>query len=727
MSSSKTILVELDNFDRKEYDDDLKNDTYIGPKSNNTVLHIIAMVKERFDEFKERITYLLINKIVDINKVNYRGRNCIHIALKYSNFKFVKFVVNNFDINLNLPDDNDITCFDFACDRNNYEIASLILSRIYSYKTKYIDNITNPIEREALLDQIYKKLQSIDNIFPNEDPVFKIYNRDDFEFYPGKKGEGSYGFVRIVKEKSTGKELIVKKFDIDRQHLYLPTSIIRDVVFLRKLNKYGSTSKVYGVMNDKNGDFYMVMENLDLILSERIKTIYKLKPEKRKEQLFNLIKNVMECIDVNSSLGIIHCDTKENNVMTDKEGVVRFIDYGFSYYLGISPYIENINRVIHIGSYLADDGTRTTNTLCDFRDENDTNKVLFSVDKGYVGLNTDIPSVAFMILSQTIGKKNDLYGSHNGKIYTNIRHIIRSDDYIVSTFDSKRIHDRMINTFGHELTELLISMMSIDSRERYNAKTLINDIFLKNPPLRIPDSIPLTPFTYKETDKVGEKIILQMAERYNTEASNQYIRSGFVYYDSIYDNWKDETIILERTDQASGNVFARCLSLASKHKISMDAYYNAVYYMYNLMNKTSEDNKIQIRYDLLIYLIMSYSKIYEENDFDYVDVIREIAKDKKITNDVSNELVLGLFKTLRTDPNFFQMKPTMVFVNYIKFILQSTCKDPLILSDIMSRFQIELYKEITRQDGQTIEIKISDLVKNVYNKLPGKVEINIPF
>ena len=69
MSSSikLPVLLELDSFDKKEYDDGLKNYTYIGTKSGNTILHIIAMAPQRFDEFKKTIIYILINKLIDIN------------------------------------------------------------------------------------------------------------------------------------------------------------------------------------------------------------------------------------------------------------------------------------------------------------------------------------------------------------------------------------------------------------------------------------------------------------------------------------------------------------------------------------------------------------------------------------------------------------------------------------------------------------------------------------
>lgn len=724
MSSLQSILSSFDQSDLNEYLKNLTDNEYIGSKSGNTILHIMAILKEKFNEYRTKILTILINKTVNVNKLNKRRRTCIHEALKYFNYDFVKLVIENSDIDLSVIDDKNNDAFIFACERNNYEIASMIVDKVKSININSINSIRNLEERNMLLEKIYHKFYNDEKELPTEIPEFKIYNEKDFNIrIDSIKGSGTYGVVNIAIEKESGREVVIKRFKLEYNDLYLPTSAIRDIVFLQTLNRYGGSTKIYGIMIDNNNNFYMVMEHLDKILTSKIKFIYNFDIVRREKEYLKLIYNILTCIDFNSKAGIIHCDTKEDNIMTDNEGRIRYIDYGFSYYLGISPYLPNINDDIHIGNYLMKDGTKSTDTICNFKDEN-TGRILFSIHKGYTGLNIDISSVAFMILWQTIRKNDNLYGSYNGKIYNKIRHINNSDDFLVSQSESDTYRTKMVDAFGQKLTDLLIRMMSIDSRERPNAKTLMNDPIFGKTKLRIPENIELVPLNYSKSNNMSEMIIYQMSARYNTESQNQYIRSGFVYYDEIYNHWKDETVTMMKDDFNHGNIFAKCFALASKHKISMDSFFNAIYYKYDLIERGL--SKDTIDYNELIYIIMLYSKIYDDNDFDDNSVIYEIMAESGWSKNMAKTFIEKIFNSIKRDPNFYIMKPTMLFVNYIKFILQAVCKDESTVSDIMSSFHIELYKEITGQKDLDTKIKISDIVKNVYDRLPNKIPIIFP-
>ena len=118
--------------------------------------------------------------------------------------------------------------------------------------------------------------------------------------------------------------------------------------------------------------------------------------------------------------------------------------------------------------------------------------------------------------------------------------------------------------------------------------------------------------------------------------------------------------------------------------------------------------------------------MYEDTEFDtnlLVDIIRH--EYFGIEHDQVIILMNDMFEKVKNDPYFFKLRPTMIFVNYIKYILMVVCKDETTISNLMSKLQYELLIFITDYKGPQIEMKISDIVINTYNKIEGAIPINV--
>lgn len=705
--SDNNILDNLDADDKLEYQKRPFDLTYVGKNSGNTILHIMAFDKANFKDNKETVISILMNKSIDVNKLNKRKRTCVAEAMKFDNYEFVKLLIENSNINLELLDDKGTSVFDFACYANRPEIAMMIIDRVKSVDTEFLHRIKDKGKREEINSKIYLKNKKPKFPLSTYIPEFKIFKHSDFT-YGDFKGKGTYGVVNNVIEKSTGKHLTVKKFNIDDSERVLPDQVIRDIVFLRKLNEYGTSVKIYGVLINGD-DVYMVMEKLVDQISKVKNNILSLTPKLREIEILELIHDILVCIDQNSKLGIIHCDTKGDNIMTDDNGSIRYIDYGFSYYIGISGFHDIINKTIHSGTYLSKDGTDSDETVCDYIDYT-TKEKLFTIVKGYTGLNIDISSVGFMIISSLVDSDDELIGVYDDKIYNKITQISHSNNFIVE--EDKKIKDKILAMFGQKVTNLLMRMMIIDPKERPNAKELLNDPIFNKTKLIVPENIDMIEFKYPK-----EKILAGLCEKYNNESKRQYIRSGFVYYDEIYDSWKNETIALTKLSESAIPILKFFIKYFEANNISIDSFYNALYYLNEI--------KSEITYGKFLYYAMAYSQIYEDLTSSNEPIIQYMTKKDNLTTGQAVKLIHSMFDKCKNDPNFYRIRPTMVFVGYYKFILQCVLNDSKELSDIMMNFQNKLFSFIVNYKGETSTIKISELVKIVYDNLNTGIDISI--
>lgn len=718
MPDNDTILSNIDADDLVEINGGFKNFNYIGKNTKNTYLHLLAIFSSNFSLYKDLILRIIDNNLIDVNSLNIKGRSCIHEAFKYSNYEFIKLIIKKTNINLSHKDINNHSPFCWACYRGDISMIIFILENGGSFEEgdlSYISNnsLRNQISKILIYKRIDYKQMINDDEMP-EDYEFKIYRESDFIFENRIIAEGSFGSIIIATDKNTGGKRILKKFKNDYTYSFLSDEI-RDIIFLKNLKRNKHVVQLYGIFLI-NDDIYMVMEHLLVNIESVIEYNFYLDDiEERRKKFKKLLLETIKCVDANSQIGLIHCDTKSNNMMINDKGTVKYIDYGFSYYLGISPFVNNINKRIHIGTYLIDDGVKKDNQLTEYYDNK--GNLLFKINKNYTSYNIDILSVAYMFISEIIGYSNKHF-THKGILYsreeksnicTNVNHYERKIEEI----------------FGTEIKNILYSMLEIDSSIRPMAKELINLPFFNERILNIPKNFELTDINFNDT-------FMNLYDPYNTINMKNYIRIGFIYFDDIKNHWKNksiETICIKNNNLFK--IFGNLKDLTFKYKICTDALFNTIYYIISCINRNERNtespfsiNDIIKNKNISMYILLQYSNLYDDSSFNIDGLFIEVTKDESLTKIQFEKNCQKLANKIKADINFYNMTPTMFYVGYIKFILQYITKN-------LSRIKL-LYKNLTERIYENIttygkfednSITIEKLVIDSYNSLPEKFDL----
>jgi ankyrin repeat protein len=86
---------------------------------------------------------LLILRGSNVYFINNKGKNLLHIAIYYNSINILKFLLENFNIDINMLDKDKMTPLDYAIYYNRYEHIKLLLecnADINLVKTKKINN-----------------------------------------------------------------------------------------------------------------------------------------------------------------------------------------------------------------------------------------------------------------------------------------------------------------------------------------------------------------------------------------------------------------------------------------------------------------------------------------------------------------------------------------------------------------------------------------------------------
>jgi serine/threonine protein kinase len=718
-----TVLKTLNQNDAYQIKFNFPNKYYVCLETGNNIFHLLAMVETLFDRYSYLIDELINDNGVDINKLNLKNRNCIHEALKYSNYKFIKYVMTLNKFNLVQLDINNFTPFTWACFRGNIDIIILILENGGEYKSgdlSYIscDKLRSSVSKILInREKIKYNIHIGDGNMP-DDYDFRIYKEDDFILESDIIASGTYGYVRVAVDIKTGNKCILKTFKSNINYTF-STSEIRDIMILKHLKPNKHVVNIYGILIDKYNNIYIVMEKLIGIVDNLLYDIYKVKDDNKRIEMFrNLLYHCIKCVDGNSKAGVIHCDVKNDNLMINEKGEVKFIDYGFSYYLGISPFVNNINKKIHNGEYLAKDGVSENNQDISYFDEN--GNVILTIKKDYTGLNLDISSLAIMFILN-ITKYKDLCFTHKNKMYVNNKKFWKLTD---------EHHSSILYFFGSEMTNILYLMLEVDSNIRPTAKELLALPFFGGTSLTIPKDIKIKNVKFS-TNKNNN-----LFNYYNTITKENYIRSGFVYFDEILDHWKDENISILNVDIPElKSIFSLLRETTINYNISTDALFNTIYYINSCVNRDLTDEITPLRIndfidnkDISLYILSQYSNLYDDSEFEKDILIIEMSKANNIIlNNENLEIyknkVQDLANKIRSDTYFYKMIPTMFYVGYIKFILQYIIESSNKINNICTNLTMNIYNEITSKSNFQNDITIGEFIINIYKNTENNIKI----
>ena len=194
--------------------------------------------------------------------------------------------------------------------------------------------------KERILPNMQNRELALRRISKNNIHIYN-YENDFLISKTSKTGHGAFGLVVpaiIIKTKQKVALKLYTQYSFDNG---ISDDIIKEIILLQHLNQFPSTKTVqfYGIaITNDSKSLYLVLELLDDDLGSIVKTKNFSNTEIR--EIFWKILNAIYSIH---SAGVIHNDIKLLNIML-KDNDIRFIDFGFAEFLGISPLEELVKE-----------------------------------------------------------------------------------------------------------------------------------------------------------------------------------------------------------------------------------------------------------------------------------------------------------------------------------------------------------------------------------------------
>ena len=154
-----------------------------------------------------------------------------------------------------------------------------------------------------------------------------------------KIGEGTYGVVYKAKDKTNGDNIALKKIRLEQEDEGVPSTAIREISLLKEV-PHPNVVKLHEVIYDSRS-LYLVFEYLDQDLKKYMDAAgLPLPPQTVKLFLYQLLAGLAYC----HSRRVIHRDLKPQNLLIDKNGVLKLADFGLAraFALPIKTYTHEV-------------------------------------------------------------------------------------------------------------------------------------------------------------------------------------------------------------------------------------------------------------------------------------------------------------------------------------------------------------------------------------------------
>ena len=145
-----------------------------------------------------------------------------------------------------------------------------------------------------------------------------------------KVGEGTYGVVYKCRIKETNDFVALKKIRLENEDEGIPSTSIREISILKQLRHPNIVYLIDLIHGEKK--LYLVFEYMDHDL-KRFLDINNgpLSPELVKSYLFQILIAINFC----HSKRILHRDLKPQNLLIDKDGIIKVADFGLARSFGV--------------------------------------------------------------------------------------------------------------------------------------------------------------------------------------------------------------------------------------------------------------------------------------------------------------------------------------------------------------------------------------------------------
>ena len=145
-----------------------------------------------------------------------------------------------------------------------------------------------------------------------------------------KVGEGTYGVVYKCKVKDTNDYVALKKIRLENEDEGIPSTSIREISILKQLRHPNILYLIDLIHGEKK--LYLVFEYMDHDLKKFLDINNgPLTPELVKSYLFQILIAINFC----HSKRILHRDLKPQNLLIDKDGIIKVADFGLARSFGI--------------------------------------------------------------------------------------------------------------------------------------------------------------------------------------------------------------------------------------------------------------------------------------------------------------------------------------------------------------------------------------------------------
>ena len=631
------------------------------------------------------------------------------LACQYNKINLIMFCLSK-KIGLRYLTNVKTSAFTYACYHGLYQVAEIILEENIdnkSFLNKKDKNRKLPVEyiRSAGFKQIIEI--TIRDTLVDENYDFTIFQVGDFGYVDGDEilACGGYGRIQHVVDiregPSKGRDMILKKYsdcgDPSSNAYYevIDPSSGREISILLMLNKLipDISVKLYGFYIE-NGCFFLVLEYLPLTLNFLFKQMKQYSLVDRVETTKMITNEMINVTHMINSLGINHNDMKDLNIMINRNGKLKVIDFGLSQFLGLEPQLQYRNQPLGTEYIMAPDGSGIKIGAPGIDN-------LGGRKPGVRTLNSDIYSIGVEILNQ-------IYDTVDCKYISNGTIIARTYKMLFGNGEKFKVCDEdVLIPYGAEFTQLLKLMVHYDSRIRPFA----------NQCREILDRGSLTYIDVQISAPVES----------TTHAIYREINNELVYVNEIIESTKEFSLVAAGSNHANS---ARLGMLIAKTVIeiyrnycgnNIDILLNAIPKILSSIDQIDlnlgEQNKTRRGKTETEILVDNYIAAHLIiGGFQFLESPKSV---KSWTRDFPQytNIITNVLTKISENHETFMFTPVRTHVAYIKFLLQCVGESSAKIEEITSK----IYRCLIANAFMNFErIEIHKLVYAAYRVSGGK-------